>query len=95
MRSNQFKVLQFPVKIRLEISSLFTYIVSTLALVPCILPRIVPAFVFFTQPVIPILEQFSRQHFVKLQPVECLRSSKTETEILINARHCRLSSGMN
>lgn len=52
-----------------------TYIISTFCLVPCILPRIVPLFEFFTHPVIPIFVHFSRQHFVKLQPV-CVFSNR-------------------
>lgn len=47
----------------------YTYIMSTFCLLPCILPRTVPLFVFFTHPVIPIFVHFSRQHFVRLQPV--------------------------
>lgn len=50
----------------------WTYIISTLALLPCILPRTVPVFVFLTQPVMPKSVHFSRQHFVRLQPVECV-----------------------
>lgn len=50
--------------------NLSTYIMSTLALVPCILPRIVPAFEFFTQPVMPSSSAFSRAHRVNEQPVE-------------------------
>lgn len=40
------------------------------ALGPCILPWIVPALVFFTQPVIPFAMQLSRQCFVNPQPVK-------------------------
>lgn len=38
------------------------------ALGPCIFPWIVPVFVFFTQPVIPLAMQLSRQCFVNPQP---------------------------
>lgn len=47
-----------------------TYIVSTAAFVPCILPMIVPALEFFTHPVMPSSSAFSRAHFVNEQPVE-------------------------
>lgn len=61
-----------------------TYIVSTLALVPCILPIIVPAFEFFTQPVMPSSSAFSRAHFVNEQPVEYVTQSFNRWEMLIN-----------
>lgn len=57
----------------LAIFKLSTYIVSTLTLMPCILPIIVPALEFLTHPVILSSSAFSRAHFVNEQPVEYMQ----------------------
>lgn len=49
---------------------LYTYILLTSALAPCILPIIVPCLEFFTHPLMPSAMQLSLQCFVKPHPGE-------------------------